>query len=236
MEKPLDTDGGKTMMKKASNRPATHTSHVVVGIALLLSLAVAGIAGAATGVLPVGTVIEGDEQGDSSDRLTVDETVLATGSTPVGGPWRITSYASEGVTDQGTVVEAKGLPCIRFMFTNPPTGTPLRGSGFCGEARKGGVSIGSVPVRDPSGEIELVLFGEAPEGAASIEVARSNGPTVDGSIHPGPDTSRNYWAIPLPEDTKDPTVSWLDENGQRGSRPLDASTHLDRLVNVRPQT
>lgn len=219
---------------KSSSRRTAHMGHVVVGVALLLSLAAAGIAGAATGILPVGTVIEGDEQGDSPDRLAVDETVLANGTTPVGGPWQITSYASEGVTDQGTVVEPEGLPCIRFMLTNPPSGTPLRGSGFCGEARNDGVSIGSVPVRGPDGNIELILFGEAPEQASVIEVARSNGPTLEGATHRGPKGSRSYWVVALPEDTEDPLVSWRGQDGQGSTSPQDASMHLDRLRNVKP--
>jgi hypothetical protein len=102
--------------------------------ALASVLVVATAAAGGSGMLSPGDVILGAEPtGPPENRQGMDETVLATGTTPIAGPWRITGYKSDGAIANGEVVEPAGLPCVRLMLSAPPEGTPYGGRGFCGE-------------------------------------------------------------------------------------------------------
>jgi hypothetical protein len=189
----------------------------------------AGAAGATTGALSVGDVIPGgDPAPPPENRLSVDETVLATGAAPVAGPWRMTAYASEQSEGQPA-----GLPCVRLVLTNPPKGTPLAGSGFCGEV---GDDFGaaSLPVINSSGQAVLLIFGIAPEKAATVELAAAGGAETRTQTQDGVGDARrgDVFVLVVPPGSHQGELRWLDEKGEPGAKQLDASGFFDRLESV----
>jgi hypothetical protein len=174
-----------------------------------LVVAVAG-AGAATGLLSVGDVVPGGgKPGPPAYGMAVGETIVATGTSPVAGPWRLGAYASEGMQFEGEVLEAQGTPCLRLVLSAPPAGTPLAATALCGgSGEKTSFAGSSLPVTANSGESEALLFGTAPETSESVvftgDGARISAPTTEGPAGaPG-----DVWVIPVPPGIRHARVTW----------------------------
>jgi hypothetical protein len=206
-------------------------SAVVVGV--VAAVVTAGVAAAAAGMFDVGSTIPGDERGaPGRSDLSVDETVLAAGQSPVGGPWRITSYASEGVRSEGEIVEPEGLGCLRLTLVAPSAKSPVGWSGFCGEPGNGGFAAGSVPVVDDSGNAGLILFGPAPGAATAVVLRGPDGRAladVRTSDDPTPD-ERTLWALEVTGGLDGAELVWLDEKGDAAGSSLDAADFSARLA------
>jgi len=209
--------------------PGRRLSRVALALVVAGCVAGAGAAAAASGVLSVGDVISAGEPSTPPEHeLSVDETVLATGSTPVAGPWRMTTHQSEQSGGQPA-----GLPCIRLVLTDPPKGTPLGGSGFCGEVGQGFGAV-SLPVVTDSGEAELLILGQAPEGAAAVRLTSADGATVrvatreGGAAYEGGDV----FVMIVPPGMDQGELTYLDQDGTAGSKSIDASGFFDRLQAV----
>lgn len=200
-------------------------------LALAGALLATGVAGATTGIIDVGTVIQGGKpEGPPVNRLTVNETILATGTTPNGIHWRITSFKSEGTTDNGQVVEPAGLPCIRLVLSNPPAGTPLAGSGFCGEIKQD-FNVAAVPIREEDGQVEVVLFGRAPAGSRGVELTTNSGKTLRADTYDGPSELRgDVWAMAADPSLRDsdPQVAYIGADGKPAGVRREASSQLGR--------
>jgi hypothetical protein len=168
-------------------------------------------------VLPVGSVIEGGADREfAHNGASPEQTVLATGTTPVGGPWQLTTYRSEGIVDdQGELVEAKGLPCIRLLLTSPPPTNAINGSAFCLAPGKAKFNASSIPVVDESsGKKELIVYGFAPRHAAAVELALSNGGRIRSDTAPGRTTfPGTVWVIAAPPDLETAELTWVDGDG-----------------------
>ena len=189
-----------------------HPLTAIVAMGLLLATA----AGAATGLLSVGSVIPGGgDPGFEHDGPSPRQTVIATGETPVGGPWRLTSYRSEGIVDdRGDLAEPEGLPCIRFLLTDPPATNPINGSAFCLAPGKREFNLSSVPVvDDSSGGAEVIVYGFAPRAAATVQLTSARGEriradtTSGGSSFPGA-----VWVLAAPPGTEAAELDWLDRS------------------------
>jgi hypothetical protein len=166
------TDDSSKYPAAKPERPAARLWIAVLIACLLLG----GVATAATnGVFSVGDEIPAgdDTELPPQSRLRTDETVIATGSAPVAGRWRMTAHKSESSEGQ-----PGGLPCIRLVFTDPPAETPLTGSGFCGEVGDDFGAV-SIPAVNKAGDSALLIFGVAPTGAARVEMG---GPDDDKPI------------------------------------------------------
>jgi hypothetical protein len=201
-------------------------------VALVGGLLAVGAAGAATGMLSVGTVIpSGGDPDFRHDRPSPEQTVVATGATPVGGAWRMTTYTSEGLVDSmGEVAEPAGMPCALMTFINPPAGTHSRSGALCHAPGKADFNMTSLPVVDASsGEAEVVLYGFAPKDSTHVELVGDGSesihvPTV---LARGPSPG-DLWVIAAPPELKNAHVSWIDTTGRpRATR--DASDHFDRF-------
>lgn len=205
-------------------------------LAFVGALLMATAAGAATGVLSVGSVIPGGgDAGFEHDGASPEQTVLSTGTTPVGGPWQLTTYRSEGIVDeQGEVVEAKGLPCIRLLLTGPPPRNPINGSAFCLAPGKPDFNASSIPVLDESsGKSELVFYGFAPRNAAGVQLTAADGRTIRSDIEPGgPGFPGNVWVIAAPPGLEAAELDWVDRSGNHAGANRDASRDFDRLKAV----
>ncbi len=218
-----DNDGrGRSVLK----------SRWVLVATVVAALVVATGAVAASGVLSVGDKIEtGQPPAPGQAPVENDEIVMATGSTPVGGPWQITTHKSPRVVDEeGTEHQPEGLPCWRIVLRDPPKGTPLPGGGYCGEgAGIGGFNVASVPASDGNGNIEVILWGPAPENAAQVELYSDNGKVIRTETQEGPDGyDGDFWVLAAPHTLKDAQVGWVSDDGQAGPRRLDASSDLER--------
>ena len=204
-----------------------------LALAFLGALLAATAAVAATGVLTVGSVIPGGgDPGFEHDGASPEQIVLATGTAPGAGPWRLTAYRSEGIADeQGQVVEAKGLPCIRLLLTSPPAANPINGSAFCLAPGKRDFNASSIPVLDESsGESELLIYGFAPTHAASVELTAGNRQRVRSDTDSGgPSFPGTVWLIAAPPLLESADLDWIDRSGKRAGANLDASRYIEQL-------
>ena len=207
-----------------------------LALAFVAALLITTAAAAATGVLSVGSVIPGGgDPGFEHDQASPEQTILATGTAPVGGPWQLTAYRSEGIVDdQGEVAEAKGLPCIRLLLTGPPPTNPINGSAFCLAPGKPDFNASSIPVLDESsGKTELVVYGFAPKDAAGVRLTATDAQTIRTDTEPGGQTfPGSVWVIAAPPGLEAAELDWVDANGNPAGAKFDASRHFDRLAAV----
>lgn len=180
-------------------------------------LVAAGIAVATTdGDIEPGTVIPpGGPTGLSENQMNVPETVLASGVAQRIGPWRLTSFQSEGIVHNGETLEEQGAPCIRAMVASPIPDAPMVGSGYCSEpGAVGEFSISAIPVAVSAEAGETVLFGRVPSKAAAVELVADDGQRIRGSLHDSkgafPD---DVWVMVVPNGLPGPSVRWLDADG-----------------------
>jgi hypothetical protein len=107
-------------LRHASLRRSRRTVIVV----LAGGLAAAGVAVAASGTFSVGSVVPTGESTVAPDhRTTVDQRVLAEGTTPVAGPWWITTYQSERMVDsRGAEMQPPGFRASALSSGTRPRG------------------------------------------------------------------------------------------------------------------
>jgi hypothetical protein len=153
---------------------------------------------------------------------TTSEAVVATGRTPVAGAWRIATYTGEeGRAADGSTTP--GLPCIRLVLARPPAGTPFRADGYCGQQGKGGFTLSELPIFARREPIEMILWGEAPEGAVRVELGAAGGRSLRARTLEGAGPPRGkVWAIAAPPGLREARVRWIDSEGAVGGS-LDAS-------------
>lgn len=185
---------------------------VLVGGLLLLTAA----AGAATGLLPVGSVIPG-EGFDGAEE--VDETVVATGTAPVSGPWQMTVFETEPAGSGSAKTKVRAVPCLKLELLKDRED----GSGYCGyipafEA----FSHGRKP--DAARRGEVLLYGRAPEAASSVELTAEGGVTIAAGVQEGPaNVAGDFWLIAAPPGLRNARLTWIDE-ARRARQPwLDVS-------------
>jgi hypothetical protein len=215
--------------------PSLRLGRRALALGLLALLAVTGAALAATGILSPGSIIPaGGPAGPPENRIGVSQVVLAEGTAPVAGPWRMTTYGSQGVVDGGQVLEPRGLPCLELSLTNPPR-TPLLGSSFCGREIPAEFVASSLSVVDPAtGQARLILFGTAPEQAANVTlVAEGTGP-IRAQVFDGPEGyDGDLWALSIAPGPHDARVEWLRADGTPGGASRDVSDSFSQLDRVR---
>jgi hypothetical protein len=137
------------------------------------------------------------------------------------GPWRLEAYTSGRLTDpeSGTEYQSTGHPCLGIRLTEPREGAPDWGGGFCGEFPKTpGFSRGELPGVTRGGRAaELLLFGRAPQDAASIRLTGAGG--FERRVEPQegpPSAPGKYWVIAGPASLENGRLEWLDSDGRVG--------------------
>jgi hypothetical protein len=201
----------------------------LVLLAAVVSLAAAGAA-VASGALSTGDVLPaGEPVGVSAPPSAVDQRVVAEGSTPVGGSWWMTTYRSERLLDErGAEMQPAGLPCLSLVLRDPPAGTRLVRRWFCGERGEHGFNAAGLPVTGPGGS-EIILFGQVPEGAATVEFTADGGERIRARSHEGPaDLHGDLWVIPVPAGRarQSADVAWTSDASGRAEGKLDVSRDL----------
>ncbi len=135
--------------------------------------------------------------------------VVARGSSPVGGRWRLEAY------------RRRSLPCIRLTLLAPPVGGPIA-SGQCGHfARAPGFGYSSLRVSDGKGRAEHLIFGRAPRRAAFVRMTAPGGLRTVVPTRPGPKGTRSdFWLIVAPPVHGEATLRWRAADRSTAGKPL----------------
>jgi hypothetical protein len=165
-------------------------------LAVVIAMLSVGTVGAATGLIPVGTQHESPAK-DSGDSL---HTVVASGSSPVAGDWRVESYRGGAVIGPtGEVVQPAGAPCLALLIGgNAPDFAS--GSSICGgKLATDAFGYRSNPIRDQqSGRRELLLYGWAPAGTETVRLSGPGGVTLSARTQGPKNVKQRYWVITAP--------------------------------------
>jgi hypothetical protein len=165
-------------------------------LAVVIAMLFVGSVGAATGLIPVGTQHEGPAKG-SGDSL---HTVVASGSSPVAGRWRVESYRDGPVTGPtGEVVQPAGAPCLALLIGGKAPDF-ARGSSICGgKLATDAFGYVSNPIRDKqSGRNELLLYGWAPAGTETVRLSGPGGVKLSARTQGPKNVEQRYWVITAP--------------------------------------
>lgn len=141
--------------------------------------------------------------------------VVARGSSPVAGRWRLEAY------------RRRGLPCIRIVLLAPPPRTPIA-AGQCGRfPRAPGFGLSSVQVSDGRGRAEHLIFGRAPRRAAFVRMTAPGGLRRVVRTRPGPRGTRSdFWLIVAPPIHGEATLRWRAADRSTAGKPLHVpATH-----------
>lgn len=199
-------------------------------IVAVVSLTAAGAA-VASGAFSTGDVIPaGERAGIDAAPASVDQRLVAEGSTPVAGAWWMTTYESERLLDEdGAEMQPAGLPCLSLALRNPPAGTRLVRRWFCGERGDNGFNAAELPVTGPGGS-EIILFGQVPESASTVEFVADGGERIRARTHEGPpDLHGDLWVVPVPagKARASAEVVWASGINGRAEGRLDVSRDLN---------
>ena len=199
---------------------------------MVVLLAAAGGVAVAGETLSVGRVLPGGESPGAPEYRHTEETVLAVGTHPQVGRWRITAYRSAELVDDGEVVQPAGLPCLRLLLSRTSDGSPTAGRSYCGEHGQNGLRAAALPVVDQMGNELNVLFGEAPEAAARVALRRANHSPQSAQLHEGPASLRgDVWILVTPQSQASEgrtRVDWLRSDGTAGGDEVDMTRELGR--------
>lgn len=198
---------------------------------VLGALVVVGGAVAAIDRLAVGTILPSSDVPSPPEYRQADETVLAVGTDPQIGRWRITRYRSTELRDRGEVVQPPGLPCLTLLLSDATDGRPLAGRGFCGERGSGGLSAAGLPVMDRTGHDLIVLFGGAPEAAARVELSSTDHGERAAHVEEGPASfDGDVWILVVPREPhgQSPSIDWVRADGRAAGDKVALTRELEQ--------
>jgi hypothetical protein len=200
----------------------------VLSVLLLLVIAVG--AALASGTLSVGSVLSADSPPGAPEYRQAEETVLALGSDPQVGRWRITSYSSRELEDAGEVLQPAGLPCLKLLLSDA-SGRPVAGRSFCGARGADGFEAATLPVVGRSRRPLYLVFGTAPDSAATVELLADGREAQHARVHQGPSGfRRRAWMLVVPGDppVHTATLGWREAEGGGYEDTLDVTLELRR--------
>ncbi len=215
---PSDAEVARALARAAGARPLRRRGGIphasrTLAFAVLATLLAATAAAAATGLIPVGSVFRGE--GFHTDERRVKETVVATGSVPKAGTWRLTTFETKAKYP---------VQCLKLELTSVRgrRAPGPRSSGYCGHIGAfWEFGHGRKAAAVERGE--LLLFGTAPDRARSVELIGSDGVKLSAPIHPAPVGERGgYWVLAAPPGLDEAELIWNDSSGQAGG-VLDVS-------------
>ena len=201
----------------------------VLALACAGGLLLTATAGAATGFLPVGSVVHGGSDPEAAHEHGGDQTIVARGVGSVAGPWRLAALRSAGNSHTG---EPPG-DCLQLQLSDPPAGAPIEATMLCESDGTVDLAAGGLPVLDrPSGRAELLLFGSAPEGTRSVDLTAEGGRALRAeTADPAAGLPGRAWVMPVPRGWSAGRLRGIGPDGEAGSA-LDASVQLARLAEM----
>jgi hypothetical protein len=129
------------------------------------------------------------------------------------------------------VLQPEGLPCLKLTLSEPASGVPVGSRSYCGERGEGGLAGASLPVRRPDGRVFTLVFGEAPEQAAAVEIANSDGMRRLVRLHEGPATIEgDFWMDVMPRDAPahEACLEWSGSDGRRAGARVYLTLELSQ--------
>ena len=187
--------GGRSpLARDGRRRPA------IIAVAVSLTLASGAIA--ATSVFPIGSKVPADEvQGPGEPKFVDGRTVVATGTSPRVGRWRM--YYAE--TDRGV--------CLGVEYLDVSSGLA---EGCGGDVGQFTVRKWSIPHK------EVAVFGRVPAEVAAVEVDLRGGGSVHAQIHRAPPgIEGNFYFAGVPYERRPVAVRQLDADGRPLGPPGD---------------
>jgi hypothetical protein len=232
-ERPLDWfDRLELELRAAHERPARRGWAYVPRVRAVAGVALA-IAAVAIALVPVLAALGGRDGEQAPGRPPavggLDSTVVATGTAPEAGPWRLETYVSERLADpeSGEEYQPAGLRCLGIALADPPEEVMSTFAGQCGEfPRTPGFSRLQLTVPDASGEArEVLVYGRAPEGAAGVVITPPDGGSpIEAELHEGPPgVPGDFYlrALEPGQAVEGARVNWIDAAGNEGSRGIE---------------
>jgi hypothetical protein len=192
------------------------------------------------GLSPVGTVIPKGAGNPPRERASM---VVATGKTPVGGPWQLEVSRIGDQRDPKTgEVYLEAGPCLWLYQPSPRHARRGSFGGYCGPGQLGfrktpgfsrAQSMTPRLVRRPDGTRprarEVVVFGRAPVEASKVVLTIPHRVRIAVDPLPAPpgfrerfgfDASFYAIAVPSPKPIAGARINWLDASGKPGSRGI----------------
>lgn len=200
---PSDAEVARVLARVRAGKRHRFQGYRLVAVAIFAGLVVAAGAGAATGLLPVGSVISLSEepQGDGLTYVS-DRTVVATGRAETAGRWRM------------SVAESNLGFCFAIELLDqaaPGSRGPMlaEGCGGAGGNFDAGSLGGGTWLRDAT-----LVYGSAPERATAVRVT-AEGFSRTTRTHEGPaDVSGDFYVVEVPrKGLRNALVKWLDAEG-----------------------
>ena len=213
---PTDAEVERVLARLGSGARRVTPRSRVVALVLAACLAAVGAAGAATGLLDIGSRLPALPRvaGDGEPRYSSGRVVVATGELPDAGRWQMSVTGS----DQGR--------CL--AFERPDSSHDSAPQEVCGLPSFDAISHG--------GGSELpdttVVFGPAPERASAIRVSAPSGFHLTAPTHDGLDgVDGDFYVLEIPRrGLVNARVSWLDED----SRPYGSGLVIPSTVRYGP--
>lgn len=196
---PTDAEVARVLARLPTRgrRAAWGRGAVALALAGVL-FAVAG-AGAATGVLPIGTELSPLDlvTGEGEPRYTSNRVVVGTGRLPVAGRWQMSVTNS----DQGQCLDFE-RPDSRDPAVQEVCGLPS----FDAISEGGGTELPDT----------TVVLGPAPERASAVRVTAPGGFSRTATTHEGTDDMEgDFYVIEIPrKGLRNAQITWLDERGR----------------------
>jgi hypothetical protein len=209
---PRDEEIAAILDRAGAHRHGKRPGRKVVGLALVATLVGAAVAGAATGILPVGAELPVvSVKGDGEPRYASERVVVATGKTAIAGRWQ----ASVTESDQGL--------CISLELVDAYPGTR---SESCGSTPDGfDVASFGGGSRLPD---TTIVYGHTPEDAATVRATSAAGLHESAGTHDGPpDLPGNVYVLEIPRTARNVQASWIDEDGQAASPDINVPSTID---------
>jgi hypothetical protein len=200
---PTDAEVARVLARARGGRRRRFREHRLVAAALFAGLIVAAGTAAATGLLPVGSVIplSKNPQGDGLTYVS-DRTVVATGRTETAGRWRM-SVANSNL---GSCFAIELVDQVAPGSRGPMLAEGCGGAGGTFDAASLG---GGTLLPDAT-----LVYGPAPEGATAVRVT-AEGFSRTTRTHEGPaDIPGDFYAVEIPrKGLRNALVKWLDTEG-----------------------
>jgi hypothetical protein len=201
---PTDAEVARVLARARVGRRHRFRERRVVAAALVAVLVGTAGAGAATGLLPVGSVIplSKKQQGDGLTYVS-DRTVVATGRAEAAGRWRM------------SVADSNRGFCFAIELLDqraPGSRGPMLAEGCGGSSRTFDVaSLGGGSLLPDT----TLVYGPAPEEATAVRVT-AEGFSRTTTAYEGPaDIPGNFFVIELPrKGLRNALVNWLDAEGR----------------------
>jgi hypothetical protein len=212
-------------MTDDKNHERRWRGRTLFALAFTCALVLAGAAGAATGVLPVGSDIEGGHDNEiAHEHGTDDQHVVARGVSPVAGAWRLTALVHPA--DENSPAG----DCLQLLIANPPQGSPISATMLCQDVGKTDFKADSVPVINrATGESEILLFGSSPGGTDAVDLT-ADGDKVGTRTEDAQDgVGGRPWVMAVPSGHRKGELTASDEDA-KATATLDASRYLDQLA------